>query len=116
MQNLKHKVVLDIIEFLLNIFEGISWHLTGINCHNQSLCTGIFPSKLKIGKLLPLFRKGDQFSFENYRPISLRTSISKIFEKVFDQLYDYFARNKLFYNSQYGFRKEHSTYFAALGS
>ena len=82
---------------------------------NQSLCTGIFPSRLKIGKILPLFKKGDQFSFENYRPISLLTSISKIFEKVvFDQLYEYFTLNKLLYNSQYGFRKEHSTEFAAL--
>ena len=82
---------------------------------NQSLCTGIFPSRLKIGKVLPLFKKGDQFSFENYRPISLLTSISKIFEKVvFDQLYEYFTLNKLLYNSQYGYRKEHSTEFAAL--
>ena len=65
--------------------------------------------------MLPFLKKGDQFSFENYRPISLLTSISKIFEKVvFDQLYGYFTLNKLIYNSQYGFRKEHSTEFAAL--
>ena len=65
---------------------------------NQSLCTGIFPSKLKIAKVLPLYKnKGDCHLFDNYRPISLLPTISKIFEKVVHkQLYDYFADNDLF--------------------
>ncbi len=41
--------------------------------------------------------------------------ISKVFEKViFKQLYEFFQANKLFYNSQNGFRTKHSTEFAAL--
>ena len=52
---------------------------------------------------------------DNYRPVSLLPSISKVFEKVaFDQLYRYFQDNNLFYPSQYGFRREHSTEFATL--
>ena len=51
---------------------------------------------------------------DNYRPISPVTSISKLFEKVvFSQLHDYF-RNNLFYDSQYGFLKNHSTEYAAM--
>ena len=83
---------------------------------NQSLCTGIFPERLKVAKVIPLFKdKGDDFSFEYYRPISLLSTISKVYERVvFDQLYEYFDGNKLFYSSQYGFRKKHSTETAGL--
>ena len=81
---------------------------------NQSICTGIFPDRLKIAKVIPLFKKGDNKMLCNYRPISLLTSVSKVFERVmFDQLYDYFISNGLFFDSQYGFRKSHSTELAA---
>ena len=74
---------------------------------NQSLTTGIFPNKLKIAKVIPLFKKGDIYTFKNYRPISLLPSISKIFERtMYDQIYNYFQNRELFYNSQYGFRKK----------
>ena len=41
--------------------------------------------------------------------------VSKIFERVlFNQLYEYFDRNDLLTQHQYGFRKNHSTEFAAM--
>ena len=82
---------------------------------NQSLCTGVFPDKLKIAKVIPLFKKGDESLIENYRPISLFSSISKVFERiVFNQLYKYLDDNNLLFDSQYGFRKHHSTELAAV--
>ena len=82
---------------------------------NQSLCTGIFPNKFKIAKVIPLYKKDDNKSFGNYRPISLLSSISKVFESsAFNQLCDYFTSNGLLYESKYGFRKLHSTELAAL--
>ena len=82
---------------------------------NQSLCTGIFPDKLKIAKVIPLYKKQDEKVFGNYRPISLLSSVSNVFERIFfDHLYDYFTTNGLLFNSQYGFRKHHSTELAAL--
>ena len=76
---------------------------------------GIFPNQLKIAKVVPIFKTGDDTLFTNYRPISLLPSTSKVVERIiFNQLYTYFETNKLFYGSQYGFRKRHSTEFAAL--
>lgn len=82
---------------------------------NQILYTGIFPSKLKIAKIIPIFKTGDNYVFNNYRPISLLPSLSKIVERIMhNQLFKHFNDNKLFYDSQYGFRQQHSTELAAI--
>ena len=82
---------------------------------NQSLHQGIFPEALKLAKIIPLFKKGDVSCFNNYRPISLLLSISKVYEKiVHNQLLSYFTVNKLFFDHQYGFRPLHSTESACL--
>ena len=82
---------------------------------NQSLITGIFPEKLKLAKVIPLYKKDDKLMMGNYRPISLLTSISKLFEKVvFEQLSDYFSSNKYLHEGQHGFREKHSTELATI--
>ena len=82
---------------------------------NQSLATGIFPNSLKIAKIISIHKKEKKHLVENYRPISILPTVSKVFERVvFNQIYDFFSKNNLFYPSQYGFRKKHSTEYAAL--
>ncbi len=82
---------------------------------NQSLLTGIFPAALKVAKVKPLFKKGDKTILNNYRPISLLPTISKVFERViYNQLYNYFNVNSLLCEQQYGFRTQHSTELAAI--
>ena len=65
--------------------------------------------------MIPSDKKEDQRVFGNYRSISFLSSISKIFEKVaFKQISEYFRITNLLFNSQYGFRENHSTELAAL--
>ena len=99
--------------FLKRILETVTLPLTHII--NQSLCTGIFPDRLKIAKVVPLFKKGDQHILDNHRPISLLPVVSKVFEKVvFNQLYQYVTDNNIIFTSQYGFRKLHSMELTSL--
>ena len=83
----------------------------------QSLSTRIFPDRLKIAKLNPLFKKEDQdpHKLDNYRPISLLPAVSKIFEKaVFIQRYEYFNKKDLLYESHHEICTLHSTELAYL--
>ena len=82
---------------------------------NQCLLTGIFPDLLKITKVKPLFKRGDTAQLNNYRPISLLPTISKLIERViYSQLYAYFNENNLMSEQQYGFRAQHSTELASV--
>ena len=82
---------------------------------NQIIHTGVFPEKLKLAKVIPIFKKEDPALLTNYRPISLLPTISKVIEKVTSsQLYEYFEDSKLFAENQYGFRPCHSTEYAAV--
>ena len=49
---------------------------------NKAMSSGIFPTWLKFSQIVPIFKKGDKDKLTNYRPISLLTAFSKIFEKV----------------------------------
>ena len=82
---------------------------------NRVLNTGIFPDKLKIAKVIPIYKKCDPKLFENYRPISLLPTISKVLEKIIHkQLSSYLDEYGIFFPNQYGFRPKHSTEYAAL--
>ena len=64
---------------------------------NQSLLNGIFPDKLKLAKVIPIYKKVDVHDLNNYRPISLLRTLSKIFERVVHtQLFHYFTKKTYF--------------------
>ena len=82
---------------------------------NHVFYTGIFPERLKLAKVIPVFKKGDSKSINNYRPISLLPVISKVLEQIIvNQLSQYFEENKLFHDNQYGFRTGLSTEYATI--
>jgi hypothetical protein len=70
---------------------------------NKSLSLGIFPTWLKYSQIKPVYKKGDKTDMGNYRPISLLTSFSKIFEKVIFNRLQYNMANNILAQEQYGF-------------
>ena len=75
---------------------------------NISLEKGICPDKLKIAKVIPIFKTGDVDIFQNYRPISILSSFSKIYEKVMhNRLLEFLNRFEILYSYQFGFRSNH---------
>jgi hypothetical protein len=77
---------------------------------NLSLSTGVFPSKLKLCRVVPIFKAGNNMECDNYRPISLLSSISKILEKIVaEKLVHHLTTNDLLYVHQYGFLPKKST-------
>ena len=76
---------------------------------NKSLTQAHVPAKFKIAELIPLHKSGSKKSFNNYRPISLLSVLSKLLEKAaYEQIYNYFEEHFLT-NVQFGFRKGHET-------
>ena len=77
---------------------------------NSSLEQGIFPSTMKLSNVIPLHKGKSHDAPENYRPISLLVTISKVLEKlVYKRVYSFLDSTGSFYNSQYGFHSKHST-------
>jgi hypothetical protein len=69
------------------------------------LTSGIFPTRLKFAERKPILKKGDKNATSNYRPISLLTKFSKIFEKVIYNIICYHINhNHILVNEQFGFR------------
>ena len=70
---------------------------------NLSFVQGKFPTILKIAKIIPIHKKGDQSERDNYRPTSLISNISKLLEKlVHERLYSFLEKEKLLFEGQYG--------------
>jgi Notch-like protein len=64
--------------------------------YNKSILSGTFPDRMKFLIIKPIFKKGNKMNLTNYRPISLLTSFSKVFETaLFNRLTAHFNTNKL---------------------
>ena len=49
---------------------------------NMSLQEGLFPDELKIANVIPLYKCDDPKLFNNYRPVSVLPSVSKVFARI----------------------------------
>lgn len=100
-------------ETLKNISSSVSEPLAHII--NRCIETGYCPSAFKTSVVLPIHKNGDRMVVTNYRPISLITCYTKIFEQIIKKrLTAYINKYNLLSNSQYGFREGISTQDAIL--
>jgi hypothetical protein len=77
--------------------------------YNISLKQGKFPARLKYSVVVPVFKSGDKMQIVNYRPISLLTGFSKIFENLtYSRIMQHICHNILVSNL-YGFKNGLST-------
>ena len=68
-----------------------------------------FPDRLKISKIIPIFKSDNASLAQNYRPISILPAFSKIFERaVYNRIFQFLVDNDILFKHQFGFRSGHS--------
>ena len=83
---------------------------------NQSIKMSEFPEKWKEAKVTPLHKGGTKDDLNNYRPISILPTMSKLLEKhIDDSLMTFLVKFNLLHKSQSGFRPNHSCETALIG-
>ena len=82
---------------------------------NFSVEKGVFPDVLKTARVVPVFKSGNKDSISNFRPISILTKFSIIFEKlIYGRLTKFLDKHAIIKHNQFGFQREHSTSHAIL--
>lgn len=79
---------------------------------NLFINTSYFPQQLKHAIITPIYKNNGlpKDDVNNYRPISLISNVSKIFEKcIYSRIVNFLEKNKLLSKSQFGFREGRST-------
>ena len=65
---------------------------------NTSLERGCFPNQLKLAEVTPVFKKEDELNKENYRPVSVLSHASKIFERIVFNQMNFFSNLSFHHN------------------
>ena len=82
---------------------------------NKCIQAGLYPTEFKIAKVTPVYKKAQRDSVTNYRPISVLSNLSKIFETlIYNRIKRFFHSYDLLSNKQFGFRDGSNTELATL--
>ena len=115
---LKNKATLDTKIGPMKIANG-DFKFTETFAHvvNSSFNQGLFPNSLKQAKVVPIHKGGCTSNVANYRPISLLSSFSKIYEKLMhSRVLQFLDSNGSLFEDQYGFRPGMSCEHALLNA
>ena len=97
--NVNNVLLKEVVHQILPIVE---------NLFNDSLKLGIFPERMKVAEIAPLHKSKDTDIVDNYRPISLLFTVSKVLEKiVYKRVYKFLNDTGQIYDGQYGFSEKH---------
>ena len=92
------------------VFVGTAICIPLAHIFTLSLKHGVFPEKLKLSRVVPIFKSGNSKDCNNYRPIALVSTFAKIIEKfVAVKLTNHVELNKLLCPTQFGFQRNLST-------
>ena len=108
----KSKMSTDIDGMSMKLLKAVALEISTPLAHifNLSLNQGVFPNALKTSKVIPLHKSGLSNQCDNYRPIALVSTISKILEKfVAIKLTNHLELNKLIHPNQFGFQRAKNT-------
>ena len=73
--------------------------------YEECLRTDTFTLEWKKGNIVPIFKKGDEQIYKNYRPVSLLPIFGKIIERlIFEEMFPFFIENKLMTANKSGFK------------
>ena len=79
------------------------------------MSSGVFPDRLKISKIIPIFKSDNASLGQNYQPISILPPFSKIFDRaVYNRIFQFLVDNDILFKHQFGFRPGHSTSHALI--
>lgn len=110
--HLKNKRSTGVDEISVKLLKAISDDICKPLAYliNKSLSSGIFPDILKLACVIPLYKKGDPLKIENYRQISLLSTLSKLLERlVYNIITKYLNKLNIITPCQHGFREHMST-------
>ena len=107
----------EVIEICKSLKSGTAVGYDNVSVDLVKQCAQLISSPLthiiNMSIVIPLFKSGDRSLFTNYRPVSVLPAFSKIFERaIYNRLLSYLDKHKVLSNSQFGFRKNHSTEYA----
>ena len=86
-----------------------------VHLFNLSFSPGVFPSLLKMARVVPIFKEDSELEYQNYRPISLLSNIEKILKKLMHKrVYQFLTENKVIYDLQFRFEQNFSTAYVVI--